>query len=61
MKLYRCACQRFFTPCEECQSREPTTCPACNGRGEIEDSGDPSTGYGPVNVECRKCEGRGTL
>jgi hypothetical protein len=41
---------------------EPTTtCPVCNGRGEIEDSGDPSTGYGPVNVECRRCEGRGTI
>jgi hypothetical protein len=36
-------------------------CPTCNGRGELEDSGDPSTGYGPVNVECRRCDGRGTI
>jgi hypothetical protein len=44
---------------DHADGRQP--CPACNGRGELEDSGDPSTGYGPVIEGCEKCDGKGRL
>jgi hypothetical protein len=37
----------------------PRPCPVCGGRGEIEDSGDPAVGYGPVIEECEDCDGTG--